>query len=111
MHSGAAITVPFLTRSNVKFHHAIGTASAIGFPIALAGAAGYNVNGLYVPRLPAYSLGFIYLPALIGLTAAGMLAAPWGAKLAHRLPVAKLRRMFTLMLCAAANKMAVNLFA
>jgi uncharacterized protein len=108
---GAAITVPFLTRSNMKFHHAIGTASAIGFPIALAGAAGYIVNGLHVAGLPAYSLGFIYLPALIGLTAAGMLAAPWGAKLAHRLPVARLRRIFALMLYAIAIKMAVNLFS
>lgn len=51
------------------------------------------------------------MPALIGLTAAGMLAAPWGAKLAHRLPVAKLRRIFALMLYAIVIKMAVNLFS
>lgn len=108
---GAALTVPFITRGGVKFHTAIGTASAIGFPIALAGVVGYVFNGLFVSGLPPYSVGYVYLPALVGLTAAGMLAAPWGAKLAHRLPVAKLRRIFALMLYAIAIKLAVNLFA
>ena len=42
---GATLTIPFLVFCNVPFHTAIGTASAIGFPIALVGTMGYLVNG------------------------------------------------------------------
>ena len=81
---GGSMSVPFLAWCNVKMHNAIGTSAAIGFPIALSGAVGYLLNGLSIRDLPAYSAGFIYLPALIGIAAASFCTAPLGARLAHR---------------------------
>jgi uncharacterized membrane protein YfcA len=102
---GGTLTVPFMTWCNTPMHQAIGTAAAIGFPIALAGTAGYLVNGLAARGMPDYHLGFIYLPALAGVAVVSMLTAPLGAKLAHALPVRALKRFFAVFLYLVAGKM------
>lgn len=107
---GGTLSVPFMTWCNVKLHQAIGTSAAIGFPIAAAGTVGYIVNGWELEALPTYSLGFVYLPALVGLVAASVLTAPFGARLAHRLPVGKLKKFFALLLFALGTRMLFSLF-
>jgi Predicted permeases len=107
---GGSLSVPFMIWCNVAAHRAIGTSAAIGFPIALAGAVGYVVNNLGSAGLPPYSIGFVYLPALAGIVCTSILTAPFGAKLAHALPVDKLKRIFALFLYAVATKMAWGLF-
>lgn len=102
---GGTLSVPFMAWCNVPLHHAIGTSAAIGFPIALAGTVGYVVNGIGVAGLPALNWGYIHLPALAGIAAFSMLTAPWGARLAHRLPVVTLKRVFALFLIATAVRM------
>lgn len=106
---GGTLSVPFMTWCNVRLHQAVGTSAAIGFPIAAAGAAGYIANGWMRDALPAHSLGFVYLPALAGLVAASVLTAPLGARLAHRLPVARLKRFFALLLYALGTRMLLSL--
>lgn len=106
---GGTMTVPFLVWCNVAIQRAIGTSAAVGFPIALAGAAGYLVNGLSA-ELPQYSLGFVYLPALAGISAASMMTAPLGAKLAHTLPIDLLKKIFALLLVVMGTKMLLSLF-
>ncbi|MEI6827978.1 MAG: sulfite exporter TauE/SafE family protein [Desulfuromonadales bacterium] len=106
---GGSLSVPFLTWCNVAIHRAIGTSAAIGFPIAVAGAAGYVVNGLSA-QLPPYSFGFVYLPALAGIATASIVTAPVGAKLAHSLPVDRLKKIFALLLIVMGTKMMWSLF-
>ncbi|MBI2311605.1 MAG: sulfite exporter TauE/SafE family protein [Betaproteobacteria bacterium] len=106
---GAFMTVPFLTLCNVPMHHAIGTSAAVGLPIAIAGAVGYVLNGYRVETLPAWSLGFVYLPALLGIVAASVLTAPVGAKVAHKTEVGVLRKIFAVFLFVLAGKMATSL--
>jgi uncharacterized protein len=107
---GAFLSIPFLVRCNVPLKRAIGTAAANGFPIAVAGTIGYILNGLRTSGLPDGSLGYVYLPALAIVVAASMPLAPLGAKLAHRLPVKRLRIVLALMLLAIAVRMLVNLW-
>jgi uncharacterized membrane protein YfcA len=107
---GAFLSIPFLVRCNVPVKRALGTAAANGFPIAAAGTIGYVLNGWNQPGLPEGSLGYVYLPALALIVAASMPLAPLGARLAHRLPVKKLRIVFALMLFAIALRMLVNLW-
>jgi uncharacterized membrane protein YfcA len=107
---GAFLSIPFLARCNVPLKRAIGTAAANGFPIAVAGTAGYVLNGLRVAGLPEGCLGYVYVPALLIIVAASMPAAPLGAQLAHRLPVRRLRIAFALMLLALALRMLANLW-
>jgi uncharacterized membrane protein YfcA len=106
---GGSMSVPFLIWCNLPAHRAIGTSAAIGFPIALAGAVGYLLNGLGAAGLPPFTLGYIYLPALIGIAATSFLTAPLGAALAHSLPVPILKRGFALLLVATGAKMLYGL--
>jgi uncharacterized membrane protein YfcA len=107
---GGSMSVPFLIWCNTALRTAIGTSAAIGFPIALAGAAGYVVNGLAANALPPHTFGFVYLPALLGVSAASMLTAPLGARLAHSLPVGGLKKIFALLLIVMGTKMLLGLF-
>jgi len=102
---GGTMTVPFLVWCNVAMRKAVATAAACGLPIAVAGAAGFIINGWAEPALPAYSSGYVYWPAFIGIVATSVLFAPLGARLAHRLPAAQLKRIFALLLYALGIRM------
>jgi uncharacterized membrane protein YfcA len=106
---GALLSVPWLSWCNVRLHEAIGTAAAIGFPIAIAGTLGYVANGWGEAHLPEWSLGYVYLPALFWLVTASMVMAPLGAKLAHRTSTRKLRTLFAILLYVLATRMLVTL--
>jgi uncharacterized membrane protein YfcA len=96
--AGAYLVVPFLVRSNVKVHTAVATSAAIGWPVAVSATLGYIIAGLGDPELPPNAIGYVYLPALVGIACASILLAPLGARLAHAWPVPRLRRSFSLML-------------
>jgi len=95
---GGFISVPFMVWCNVAIHTAVATSAALGFPIALANVLGYVVSGYHLPDLPAFSLGYVWLPALLVIASCSVMTAPFGAAAAHRLPVKKLKRMFALIL-------------
>jgi uncharacterized membrane protein YfcA len=100
---GAFVSVPFMTWCNVKIHDAVGTSAALGFPIALAGTVGYLWAGRGMPNPPPGALGYLYLPALLVISAASMLLAPLGARTAHRMDIRPLRKLFAVVLyCLAA---------
>ena len=101
---GGIIVVPFLIWCNVPLRHAIGTAAAIGFPIAVGGTLGYIVTGMSA-TLPSPHLGYVYLPAMLGCALASVITAPLGAKTAHRTNVALLRKQFAVLLLALATWM------
>lgn len=102
---GGTIVVPFLVWCNVPLRHAIGTSAAIGFPVAVGGTIGYVATGMNSPLLPAYSLGFVYLPAVLWVALASVLTAPLGARAAHHMKVGLLRKLFALLLLALATKL------
>ena len=108
---GGTLSVPFMTWCNIKVHQAIGTSAAIGLPIALAGAAGYLINGWGVGGLPDLTVGFVYLPALVLVTLVSTFTAPLGARLAHRLPVPTLKKIFAGLLVLLSAKMLHSVLA
>ena len=108
---GGFLSIPFMVFCNVVIHHAVGTSAALGLPIALAGMAGYMVAGWGASSLPPFAFGYIYLPALIGIVVVSMLVAPFGARLAHRLPVKQLKRGFGGFLAILATKMLHSLIS
>ena len=106
---GGSLSVPFMVWCNIVVHHAIGTSAAIGLPIAVAGTVGYIFNGWGVEGLPNYAIGYVYLPALFGIAAISVLTAPIGVKLAHSLPVDKLKKIFACLLIIVGTKMLIGL--
>jgi uncharacterized membrane protein YfcA len=107
---GGSLSVPFMTWCNVKMHHAIGTSAAIGLPIALAGTAGYLLGGMGAGGLPEGSFGYIQLPALFACVSMSVLTAPLGARAAHGLPVATLKKVFAGVILLLLAKMLHGLF-
>lgn len=105
---GGTLSVPFMLWCNIPVHHAIGTSAAIGFPIAIAGTVGYIYNGLKATHLPLYSIGYIYLPALVGIVLTSVLTAPLGVRLAHSLPVNRLKRVFAILLLVVGTRMLIS---
>ena len=90
---GGSMTVPLLVWRGVQPVRAVGTSSACGVAIGMASAAGY---ALHAPAgaLPAHAVGYIYLPAAIGVAIASVLAAPYGTRLAHRIGGKALKQVF-----------------
>jgi len=106
---GGTLSVPFMLWCNAKMHEAIGTSAAIGFPIALAGTLGYVLSGWNATNLPAHSMGYVYLPAVVLVALASILTAPLGARVAHKLPVAILKKIFAILLYSLGIKMVLSL--
>lgn len=107
---GGVISIPLMTLCNVPMRNAIGTSAALGLPIAIAGAVGYVVTGLDRTGLPPLTVGYIYLPALIGIVIGTFFTVPYGARAAHTLPVPMLKKIFGIILFLMATKMLVGLF-
>ncbi len=101
---GGTLSVPFLTWRSLPIQQAVATSAACGLPIAIAGAATNLWTGWGHDALPNYAIGFVYLPALIGIVATSVIFARFGAILAHRLDAKMLKRLFaTLLLIVGAR--------
>ena len=104
---GGSMTVPLLVWRGVAPVRAVGTSSACGVAIGLASALGYAVNAP-AGALPAHALGYIYLPAAVGVAIASVFAAPYGTRLAHRLRGDTLKRVFAAFLVSVAIALALG---
>ena len=91
---GGSMSVPFLAWCNVALRNAVATSAAIGLPIALSGTVGYVVSGWDAAARPPWSVGFVNLPAFLGIVVASTLFAPLGARLAHTIDERLLKRIF-----------------
>jgi uncharacterized membrane protein YfcA len=107
---GGVMTIPLMSLCNVPMRNAIGTSAALGLPIAIAGAIGFIATGIGKDHLPPYSLGYVYVPALIGIVLGTLVTVPWGAKMAHTMPVPRLKKIFAVILFILATKMLWTLF-
>lgn len=105
--AGSAFSVPFLTHRGVTMHTAVVVSVAIAMTVSVVGATTFYLTGMHVSGLPHWSLGYIYLPAWIGLAIGGICIAPLGAKISHRISAEKLKLCFALFLFVVAIKMLI----
>jgi len=104
---GGSLTVPLLLHYGVPITQAGATSAAVGLPIALFGTAGYVIAGWSL-NFPVGATGFVYWPAVLAITLTSWFTAPLGAKLAHRWPPARLRKVFALFLALIGVRLAVR---
>ena len=102
---GGTLTVPYLLSRQLAMKNAVAVSSACGLSIAIAGVVTYIALGWKSALLPEWSFGYVYLPALAGITLCSIVTAPIGAKLANKLPAKKLKRYFSVVLFLIAIKM------
>ena len=91
---GGTLSVPLLTFFGIKIHQAVGTAAACGLPVAIGATLAYSTATIDGLSRPEGSVGFVFLPALLGIIIASLPCARLGALLAHRVNAQKLRRGF-----------------
>ena len=91
---GGALLVPALIWFKVNIKQAIGCASLCGLVIAVFGTASYIQAGWDNPYLPSGSVGFVYLPAMLGIVITSVFTARLGAKISHKLNTQVLKRIF-----------------
>lgn len=103
---GGTLTVPYLAHCRFPMRNAVAISSACGLPIAVASTASYMTLGLKAAHLPEWSLGYVYLPSFIGVGLGSIVTAPFGAKLAFRLPAQRLKRYFSILIFLMAIKLA-----
>ncbi len=103
---GGVVAVPILVLAlRFKMHHAVATSLAMMIFRSLGGIIGYIVNGLGVPDLPAYSIGYVNLASAFLLAVGSVGLAQIGAIAAHKLPAKQLRFIFILLLFYIGLKM------
>ncbi|NQE04728.1 hypothetical protein C5S32_02550 [ANME-1 cluster archaeon GoMg1] len=103
---GGIITVPLLAIGlKFRMHHAVGTSLSMMIFTSIAGSIGYLINGLSVPNLPPYSIGYVNLLAWACLAMASIPIAQIGARTAHELPAKKLQYVFIAVMFYVALKM------
>ncbi len=95
---GSVMLIPVLCYFGVQLHRAVSLASVAGMCIAFAGSIGYIIAGWSVKGLPAGTLGYIYLPALVGIAVTSTLVAPLGVKVAATWPTKKLKTALVVFL-------------
>ncbi len=97
--SGGVMLVPALMFFHQPIRKAVGTASGMGFLLAVIGVIGFILPGFGQISYP-YCFGYLYIPALVPLALGSVLTARWGARLTHSLPLAILKKIFAIMLLA-----------
>lgn len=102
---GGSLTVPYLCWQNIDIKKAIGTSAALGLPLSIAGTIGYVVNGWSSTNTVEYTLGYVYLPAVVLISLTSFFTAPLGVKLVHKLPVATIKKIFAILLILLSLKM------
>ncbi|HWS78415.1 MAG TPA: sulfite exporter TauE/SafE family protein [Thermomonas sp.] len=95
---GGSMTVPLLVWRGVTPVGAVGTSSACGIFIGLGSALGYALQAPSGALPLAHTIGYVYLPAAIGVAATSVLAAPFGTRLAHAISGAALKRVFAVFM-------------
>ncbi len=108
---GGSFGVPLMTLYGKPIHKAVATAAGFGLLIAVPSVIGF----LFVTIDPAFrppgNVGAINLPAFAVVISMTLMTAPLGARLAHRLDPAPLRRVFAgFLLLVALNMLRTAFF-
>ncbi|MFM6905716.1 MAG: sulfite exporter TauE/SafE family protein [Acinetobacter tjernbergiae] len=91
---GGSLTVPFLNRHGVVMQKAVATSAACGLPIAVAGAIGFMWFGTREHIDVPNTIGYVHIYAFLGISTMSFITAKFGAKVAHRLSAAMLKKCF-----------------
>ncbi|MBF0370673.1 MAG: sulfite exporter TauE/SafE family protein [Magnetococcales bacterium] len=103
---GGTLSVPTLNLlTGLTIHRAVGTSSALGIILALAGATGYIHAGWNHSALPPHAVGFVVPAAFLGIVVGTLLTTPLGVRLAHTFSPGQLKKGFGYFLLVVGLKL------
>jgi uncharacterized protein len=105
---GGLITTPYLLYCNVPVQRAFAVACATSATIAIAGVCCFFVLSLSSHHLPAYTLGYVYWPAFLGIALVSPFTVRYGVRWAHQFSVMTLRRILACFIFFAGMNMLIN---
>jgi uncharacterized protein len=109
--SGGSLSNMGLTLYGKSIHQAVATSAGLGVPITIVGTLGYILAGWHDRALlPPLSLGFVSLIGVVIMAPVSSFAAPYGARLAHRLSRRTLEIAFSIFLLLISARFLVSLF-
>ncbi len=108
---GATFVVPLLTLFGKPILQAVSTAAGVGPLIALPGVVGYIWAGWDASGLPPFSLGYVNLLAAAIVAPLSVWAAPFGVRLAHRIPRRTLELAFAAFLATISIRFLIDLLS
>jgi uncharacterized membrane protein YfcA len=109
--SGGSLSNIVLTLYGKPIHNAVATSAGLGVPITIVGTLGYILAGLpHEALLPPLSLGFVSLIGVAVMAPVSSLAAPYGARLAHRLSRRTLEIAFSSFLLLISLRFLISMF-
>jgi uncharacterized membrane protein YfcA len=110
--SGGSLSNMGLTLYGKSIHQAVATSAGLGVPITIVGTLGYILAGWHDRALlPPLSLGFVSLIGVVIMAPVSSFAAPYGARLAHRLSRRTLEIAFSIFLLLISARFLVSLFS
>ena len=95
---GSLFTVPFFRRFKCPMTQASALAVALTPCVSIFGAAGYIIAGMHAGVDFPYDVGYIYLPAFIGISIGTLFGVPVGTKLSSSLDDRYLARTYIVLL-------------
>jgi len=108
--AGGSLVTMILTLYGKPIHNSVATAAGVGVPITIAGTLGYCLAGLpHQAVLPPLSIGFVSVIGVVMIAPVSSYVAPFGARLAHRLPRRWLEIGFGVFLLLAAARFLASL--
>ncbi len=102
---GGTLTVPFLMNCHYPMRNAVAISCACGLPISLVGTCSYAWLGWGKTGLPSGSIGYVFVPAFLGIVSTSTLFAKYGASLANKLPTNQIKRYFSILVFLVAIKL------
>lgn len=106
---GATFVVPLLTLYGKPILQAVSTASGVGPLIALPGVIGFAWAGWDAGGLPPFSIGYVNLLAAVIVAPLSVWAAPFGVRVAHRIPRRTLELAFAAFLASISLRFVIDL--
>lgn len=95
---GGSLTTPFLNFFGVGIHQAVGTAAMCGLPLAIVASYVFATVEVSNFIMPNASIGYVFIPAWLGIILTSLPCARLGAKVAHRFNSVQLKVAFGWML-------------
>lgn len=107
---GGGFSTIFLTLYGQTIHVAVATSSGVGIFISIPGTIGYMLAGWpHQALMPPLSVGYVSFLGLLLFAPVSVLAAPYGARLAHKWSRRRLEMAFGLFLLAVAIRFLFSL--
>lgn len=107
---GGTFGVSVMTLYGRPIHQAVATSAGLGLLISVPGTIGFIIGGWNAEGLPPASVGYVNLIGFALIVPATILAAPWGANLAHAISRVTLARAFACFLLITSLRMFYGLW-